>query len=218
MEDRSSVSQPLRIVVKSTDRALFTGQTGSGKTYAAGKLIRSLDRVVVVDPKASESIDKWGLVPWDREAKRILRSNEALRARVLIPIGKDPDEVFEEVFAAVLAAGNCTVYVDELYGVVPPGAKPGPYLTAIWTRGRELGVGAWAATQRPTWVPLFALSEAQHFFVFRLLLDEDRARMSAFMGPEVREPIEDDHGFFYSSPSWRAPIYLPELPVNGRGG
>jgi hypothetical protein len=181
-------------------------------------MVRNLDRLIVIDPKASDSIAQWGLASWDREARRLLRSGERIRARVLIPIGQDPDEVFEDIFAQVLAAGNCTVYVDELYGVVAPGAKPSPYLTALWTRGRELGVGAWAATQRPSWVPLFALSEAQHFFAFRLLLDEDRGRMASFMGPRVRQQIENDHGFYYMNPSWRAPIYLPELPKNGRGG
>ena len=197
---------------------LLCGQTGSGKTYAARYLLKPLDRVVVVDPKGDDSIATWGLAPWDREARRLLRSGEPIRTRVLIPIGKEADEVFEEVFEFVLGVGNCTIYCDELYGIVSPGAKPGPFLTALWTRGRSLGIGAWASTQRPSWIPLFTRSEAQHYFIFRLLLRADRFSMTEVAGEEVMERITDKHGLFYMSPEWDAPIYLPELPVNGRGG
>ena len=77
-----------------------------------------------------------------------------------------------------------------------------------------MGIGTSASSQRPMWVPLFVLSESEHFFVFRLSLQEDKNRMAAFMGPAVRDVIiKDRHGVFYSYVVWDDPIYMSRLPV-----
>jgi hypothetical protein len=117
------------------------------------------------------------------------------------------------------AGGNVTVYIDESYGVTDPGSKPSRNLTSLWTRGRELGVGAWASSQRPSWVPLFEISEADHLFTFRLSLEEDRRRIAAFVGPEALDVIHDVNGVLYSRAEWEHPVYIPKLPFgsNGRG-
>jgi tRNA uridine 5-carbamoylmethylation protein Kti12 len=203
------------ITVKSNERVLLTGKTGSGKTYAAELLTRPLPRLIVLDPKGT--LGAWGLAPFDREARRLLRNGDPIRARVVVSFNKPSDETWEDAFLAVLNAGDCTLYIDEIYGVVDPGAKPPPLLNAIWTRGRELGIGGWGATQRPVWVPMFVLSEAEHFFCFRLTVEEDRRRMSSFMGDRVMEPIRDKHGLFYMHAEDDEPMYIAQLPSNGRG-
>lgn len=208
---------PATLTVRSNERVFLCGRTGSGKTFAAEELTKGLPRLVVLDPKGT--LGGWGLVPFDREAKRLLRLGDPIRARVVVDFGKPPDETWEEALGACLNAGDVTVYIDEVYGVVDPGSKPSPLLTAIWTRGRELGIGGFAASQRPSWVPLFFLSEADWYFVLRLSLDEDRRRMAAFMGPDVLEVIRDKHGIFLMRAEDETPMYLPQLPSsNGRHG
>lgn len=131
-----------------------------------------------------------------------------------VPIGSVGAEEWDKALWEVLNAGNCHLYIDEVYGVVDPGSKPTPAFTAVFTRGRSMGIGTSASSQRPMWVPLFVLSESEHFFVFRLSLQEDKNRMAAFMGPAVRDTIiKDRHGVFYSYVTWDDPLYLPRLPV-----
>jgi hypothetical protein len=189
----------------------LTGKTGSGKTYAAHAICHNIRRLVVLDPKARIDEKVWRLRPWDREARTLLQNNEPIRTLVRAPIGPGAEEEWEKAYLAVLNAGNCTVYVDEVYGVVET-ARPSPYLTAIWTRGREMGIGAYAASQRPAWVPIVMMSEAEHFFVFRLTVGDDRRRMAEFLGPAVMEVIQDTHGLFYAKAEWERPVYLSQLP------
>ena len=203
------------IELASYDRCLFVGKTGSGKTFAARHILAPFPRLIVIDPKGTLGGKEWKLEPWGRSAKNKLRRGKPVRTRVTVEFGVDMEELWDEVYFQVYASGNCTLYIDEMYGVVDPGSKPSRGMTAIWTRGRELQIGAYAATQRPVWIPLFALSEAEHFFSFRLSLNDDRKRMSEFMGPQVLRPVGDRHGVYYSQAEWDEPIYIKRLPIGG---
>lgn len=193
------------IALKTDERVAIVGRTGAGKTYLAERLVRGLSRLVVIDPKGT--LASWGLDDWSTTVRRELRRGEPVRARVVYPLDGD----FEPVLAEIYEAGNITVYIDEVYGIVPPGSRPGPYFTALYTRGRELGIGVWAATQRPTWVPLFVLSEADWLFVFKLQLDEDRRRLAEILGGDVLRPITDRHGMWIYNVHWDRPRYVKQL-------
>jgi hypothetical protein len=194
------MSSPLQI--KSNDRIALVGATGSGKTFFAARLLAHTSRLVVIDPKNTLR-GKWGLGEWTRKSERALISGDPVRVRFSPEPGGEwrYDRIIERVYMA----GGCSLYIDEVYGVVQPGKKPPPYFTAVYTRGRELGIGVIAATQRPAWVPLFILSEANWFVAFRLMMEEDRKRMAGFMGRGVLQPIEDEHGFYIYSAAWRHP-------------
>lgn len=163
---------------------------------------------MICDSKAT--LTNWNSQEWDKRTFHALKNGEPIRVRAIPPITIDPSAYWEDVFSQIYTVGNVTVYIDELYGVVPPGDQ-NRALWALYTRGREFGIGVWAATQRPVWVPLVALSEAEHYFMFRLALDEDKQRMSAFMGKEVLSTIKDKHGFFYMSAEADNPSYLSRL-------
>lgn len=206
-----------KISLRSDDRILICGKTGSGKTFLGRYITRPLSRLVVLDGKGT--LAEWELAPYDTEAKRALMRNEPIRTRVVAPIGVDNLDFWDEVLRVCFVAGNVTIYIDELYAVSPPNNRASNILWSAYTRGRELGVGVWSSTQRPVWIPLFALSEAEHFFMFRLQLNDDRARMSEFMGTEVLQSIHDLHGFYYSRAIDDSPQYNKQLEVqeDGRG-
>jgi hypothetical protein len=194
---------------------MLSGKTGAGKTYLAKYMTRSLTRLVVLDGKGT--LSDWNLDPWSRSSYRDMVRGEPFRVRVLPPVGSNVLEFWDEVLLACYHAGNLTIYIDELYAVNPPNRQPSDALFAVYTRGRELGLGVWASTQRPVWIPLVALSEAEHFFMFRLQLFEDRQRMAAFMGNEVTRTITDRHGFFYMYADNDSPTYIRQLEVKEDG-
>lgn len=201
--------------VDPSQRVAFVGKTGSGKTTLASGLVEQLDRVIVIDPKGS-LYGKWGLEEWDDRATfKRLDKGEPVRVRVGVPVTDDVGAALEPYFYAAYAVGDVTVYIDELYGVIEQGRRPGQYFRALYTRGREFGIGVWAAVQRPTWVPLFTLSEAEWTFTFRLQMDEDRKRMASIVGPELRAPIpaEDPYGFWMYYANWESPVYCPGLEL-----
>ncbi len=202
--------RPRLVTIKPSERVFLAGKTGSGKTYIAKHLLRSFRRLVVFDPKGT--LSDWNLEPWNRSAMRKLKRGEDIRARVTFGIVKEIDEAWEAVFIDLYenAGGDFCVYIDETYGVVNFGTRPPPGLTALYTRGREFGIGMWASTQRPLGVPLIEKSEAEHFFSFRLILRGDRQHMAEFMGEELAERvIPDTHGFFYKSVGWERAVYIP---------
>lgn len=180
--------------IKANDRLLLAGKTGSGKTWLAERLLSSVARLIVIDPKVT--LRDWELTePRSTDWSKFSRGANG-RFRILPPVVDDPVAWYEELFERIYGYGNVTLYIDEAYAVVPPGARPGKWLSALYTRGRERGIGVWAATQRPAWIPLFLLSEADWLIIFRLNLAEDRKRISSVAGERVLARIPDQHGFW----------------------
>lgn len=193
-----------------TDQRVFTaGKTGSGKTYLWKHQLRNVQRLVVLDGKGT--LDDWELTDWqqDGEGRRALVRGDPTRLRVLSPLGdKNPANYWDDVLWECYEAGNVMIYCDELYAVNQPQKPTLSSLHAIYTRGRELHVGMISVTQRPTWIPLVVMSEADWFFCFRLQLQEDRTRIAAFMGPRVMNPPVDKYGFYFMESDDDNPTYV----------
>lgn len=185
-----------QITLSSNDRLFICGKTGSGKTYLARYLTKSLKRLVVLDGKGTLGTTDWRLTDWS-DSIDLKDPESQFRLRAVPPLKTELAEYWDSILLACLRAGNITVYIDELYAVCPPNKNPTPTLFACYTRGREFGLGVWSSTQRPVWIPLVSMSEAEHFFMFRLQLLEDKQRLAAFMGSEILTPIQDEHGFYY---------------------
>jgi ABC-type dipeptide/oligopeptide/nickel transport system ATPase component len=192
--------------VKANERVAFVGKTGSGKTFAAMLMLASIPRVIVCDPKGTLA-GNLDLQEWNKNNVRKFENGDDIRLRIPAPI----DNNWEPYFETCYETGNCTVYIDELYGVLNMRRLPPRYLTALYTRGRELNIGVWSATQRPTWVPLFALSEADWLFVFRLQLDADRRRMAEIMGSDVRDRELHNHEVLVYHQEWEQARFFTRI-------
>lgn len=184
-----------------TDRVVLVGQTGSGKTTLARHLLRARRYVVVHDAKGTlhwpgyrvySTIDQL-VREVDRDPlgiARIIYRPEAIELR---------DRGAAEAFCQwVYERRATTLYADELYALsMPWGLEPLPALWACITRGREHGVEVWAATQRPYRIPLAMLSEAEHYYVFRLRDAASRHRVEELTGLSVTAQWELPKTWFY---------------------
>ena len=181
------------------DRAAVIGATGSGKTFLARYLVEDSEKPysVVYDAKISESISGWTNHTFiddfadlaESDARRIVyRPNyiEAVDARA-------QDEFFEWVYLRQ----HTRLFVDEAYAITG-GTNPSFHFQACLTRGRERGISTIVATQRPSRIPLVTLSEAEHFYIFRLQLLKDRQRVEELTGITAEAQTElKRFEFFY---------------------
>lgn len=199
-------------IIERNSRTFIAGKTGTGKTYLAERLLKGVNRLIVIDTKGNLK-ERFSLTPESKKAWKKFDSGDDIRIQVkspLLPVEKF-QEYFDGIFEKAYHAGNCIVYIDEVYGVTNGSRDLPTWLTALYTRGRELGVGVMCCSQRPRHIPLFCMSESENFFIFRLLLKEDTDRLGSFVGELSPVPNSDKHGFWFYNIDMDRPIYQKSL-------
>jgi DNA helicase HerA-like ATPase len=196
--------------IKTDEHIFIAGMTGSGKTFLAEQYLNGFNNVIVLDTK--------GFFNWESSPDPIPVFNY-LADLTKFGEGKaiyrpDFTELNEEFYNKFLQwiylRRNTIVVIDELMEVAPnPRAYP-LYLKGILTRGRQLNVACWCLTQRPKDIPMIAMSEATHFFIFRLQLAEDRERIAKIIGyTEVMEnagEVNDYLFWYFNSKVVKSPV------------
>jgi hypothetical protein len=168
---------------KAGEHVSFIGPTGSGKTYL---MLPLLARSVSEDLPGYLTVMK----PRDATVGKFLKGNESWKRILTYPPppsvpGKqkphgyvvwpvhtnnpEADEerhrqIFLDMHRKLYVRGDCIICDDEAVSLVRE-MKMGPALVRIWTKGRSIGVGLWAATQRPAMVPLEMYDQAEHLFL-----------------------------------------------------
>jgi hypothetical protein len=72
--------------------------------------------------------------------------------------------------------GKRIIFGDEVYGLSEE-LRLRRELVTLWSRGRSMGTGLWVASQKPTHIPLWAYSMAEHLFLF---FDPDKRARERF--------------------------------------
>jgi energy-coupling factor transporter ATP-binding protein EcfA2 len=101
---------------------------------------------------------------------------------------KDDYNLWKQCRSALLDSykrGNRIVFGDEVYGLATE-LKLHRELVTIWSRGREMGTGLWAASQKPSHIPLWAYSQASHLFLYFDPDERARERFGEIGGVDPR--------------------------------
>jgi hypothetical protein len=187
-----------------TDRAIFIGATGSGKTTLARYLIEDEWKPysVVYDAKGESITKEWPSSPSRHVVYEDFAKIQTAKEPRLIyhpSVEEEHDrKAQDEFFRWVYHRKYTRLYVDEAYSLLG-GSNPSHYLQACLSRGRERGISTMVATQRPSRIPLITLSEAEHYFVFRLHWPADRVRVEEITGINVMDIPDDNFDFVYWS-------------------
>jgi energy-coupling factor transporter ATP-binding protein EcfA2 len=178
------------------------GPTGSGKTTLAYQLLNEVAKpelpavVLVMKPK-DDTVKDWSKLAGFRKTQRwppvIQRAYKAKggglgrkqRGWVFWPrhslsdIKRDDRMLAREFRRAITECyrkGNRILFADEIVGLTKElGLET--ELSAVWSRGRSLGCGLWAATQRPFHAPVTMYSQSEHLLVFN---DPDKRSVDRF--------------------------------------
>lgn len=215
-----------RVEIPPNSRTIICGKTGSGKTYLAERILKDTRRLVVFDIK-NNLAQRMRLQPGTRANWSHFLRGKDIRLQVRYPPpGRDLTEYYETMCGRILSVGNCVLYIDELYDVIGKTGGEIPYnFRAIYSRGREPiykevqgeerltggNIGVIACTQRPSRIPLLVMTEVEQFFIFRLQNPDDRITAAGYTGQMVREPVPDEHGFYYYQSDMEEPVYVKQL-------
>ncbi len=152
------------------------GKTGSGKTTVAKKMLYPMyTRRVYWDIKHmnSDLLTSSSLATTPEELAASIKKG---RVSILYQARNIQPYDFNRVCELLYNTGNFTLFVDEAFKVCSPSWIE-PWHEQIMTLGRERGVGIVNLTQRPRRCHNTVISEAEHFFIFRLQLEDDIAKL-----------------------------------------
>jgi len=198
--------------IKKDEHVFICGSTGCGKTVLANcYLSNTLHRTFVLDTKGTfkwfKAQDKTSIFTRDINKieslnKGILNQQKFKKIHKIIYRSTGPDltqENLNRFFQYIYHLGNSIVYIDEIAQCCKGPLKFPVYMQYLYQQGRELGISVWGSTQRPRHIANFCMTEATHFFIFRMNAMADRKKVSEDCSNDVFKEKLSGHYFRY----WR---------------
>lgn len=221
-----------QINIDPSERLIAIGRTGAGKTEWVKAMLRVAAKsypVVIIDPKA----DWLGQFPaWETKKKQPGTVDKPHLTRVFNPKFHvqvmqlnmtDHAEALSKACEDILAWGRRTrrgimVYFDECTNIATSTRIP-PGVSALWTMGRSLNVGAWIGNQRSLRIPEIFKSQAESFVVFDLPGPRDRKDVAEYTHTPAIEEMEEVplyHYWYFHRKAMRHAVLMPPLDLGER--
>ncbi len=171
------------IIPPRTDRAIFVGQTGSGKTTLARTLLSQRRFVAVFDAKGNIDWPGYKRATTLQRVHELGENPEQNPKIIYAPVHDElaEPEYWNAFFEWVYDRKSTTVYIDEVFSICRREQIPRFYHACL-TRGRERHVEVFSSTQRPRSIPSVIKSESENWYVFQLLLEQDRKAVFQTIG------------------------------------
>ena len=218
--------EQVNLVPGPDQRALFVGQNGKGKTVGAVTLLMPVigkRPVYVMDTKGDDIFSRL-VSHFGDNAVLHTRFQDVANERntplvVYRPDGKELGDLnfLDRVCQWFYDRRGCVVYIDEVSQVTGGMTQPKPGFLNLYTRGRSHGVGVWASSQRPAYVPKIVYTEAQKYYVFFLADKDDRERVAKFTHPSLNAQPSKDYGFLFYTPKLDRAIEFGPMKLPAKG-
>lgn len=181
--------------IRTDSRVGVFGKTGSGKTVFVKNILYPMyPKKVFHDIKLDN-----GNIPHTFLAKTPAQLKEAIskghNSILYQPLDIDPSD-FNKVCEIIFNTGNICLFVDEAAEICGS-SQIEPWHRKIMTRGRSRGVGIVNCSQRPRMIHNSLISEAEHFFIFRLFLSTDRDKLKQGLPGDVLDQCQTLPPFHY---------------------
>lgn len=191
--------------IEDGQHVFIAGMTGSGKTVLAKYYLAGEENVIIFDTKATFTYeDIIPNIPIFDNLNDLMKFKEG-KAIYRPRFQELNNEFYETFFNWIYQRRNTIVLVDELMSFTTQTYLP-EGLKAILTRGRERHTSAWCCTQRPATIPIVCMSEATHYFIFRLNVFADRERLKKSIGCEEFMEVLPKFVFWYYNTALDKPI------------
>lgn len=206
----------MKINILPSESVSVFGMKGSGKTQMLLHLLEATRptgsrRVIIQDTKQVGDFAKYPAVTELRNLHKVVAQNPITVYAPNRNEKYDP-EYHEALYSWAFDRWNTCVVIDELTSIVQGNQTPVSYRD-LTDRGRARHVSIWQGNQKPIYIPHAALSEADHFFIFDLLVKSDREKIASILGANVMQRPADPHGFWYYHKSYKDPVYYPGLKL-----
>lgn len=193
--------------IPSNKHVLVCGMTGTGKSFLTEQYTKGYRYVVKLDTKGeTDERHLEGKSAWEglEEGKdfTICRHLEELDEIdtdkiIYVPDFEEQNEdTFDMFFKWIFERGNTVLWIDELMSIGTVFKYP-KNLKRIYTQGRSKNVGVWACTQRPSGIPDCSPANSSYFFVFDMMLPQDRKKMSESTGTTEMMKLPEGYNFWY---------------------
>ena len=208
------------IVPRQGERMVIVGQTGSGKTSLTTHILQLMPNspVVIYDTKTEPKFEYLpnSVITTDESELAVCVNDpqfDYIIHRPHVDMLAEWRELDELLYSHYNNLTNADAYIDELLSFHGTTGQYGHGLVALYTRGRSRGITTIAATQRPSRVSKFSLSEAQTAAVFHLNSAGDRKKVSDEVGmPEQANP-PPWHFWHWRAGSTGEPVLYAPAPL-----
>jgi ABC-type dipeptide/oligopeptide/nickel transport system ATPase component len=186
----------------------IVGQNGTGKSWMGERAFAlAWPRGIIIDHKHESTCSGYQIARGLRQFDQLWPEVPRVIFR---PTFRSPQEEIDLVLNRAFYHGNTGVLIHEAMQICDSRTIPPGYQRAL-TMGRVRRVSIVSCTQRPMHVHNTVFSESKHFFVFFLLLEGDRRKISGFAGPTAAGVPGQEYGFFYYGPSMTDAVEMPPL-------
>lgn len=186
---------------------LICGMTGTGKSLLAEYYLRGYKYVVKLDTKdeyderKSEGKSPWTGLTENKDFTMVRRFEdlddvETDKIIYVPPYEEQTPETFDMFFNWIFARGNTIMWIDELMSIGSVNSFP-KGLGRLMQQGRSKNIGVWSCSQRPSSIPSCVPANSTYFFIFNLMLPQDRKRIVETTGIPTMNEIPNGHNFWY---------------------